>query len=323
MKRLCIVIALLAFVTGCDKRSGPVPVEIAGSGAGALPGEVVVGPQDTLYSIAKSYGVTIRDLIEENHLSPPYTFTGPQKLRIALPRTYTAQQGDTVNGIARRFGVDIYQLVQLNNMKSSYLLTPGQQVKLPSVHSARPVAPAKFTWPQKDEKANPAMPLQPVEQAALNPPSAPIQKPAPTLQEQRAATISSSLPKTPALSGQKFFRPVQGRLIQTFGPKADGLQNDGINIAAPLGAAVKAAENGVIVYSGNDLQGFGNLLLIRHDGGWVTGYAHLDNVLVKRGDVVTRGEAIGTVGKTGTVNQPQLHFEIRKDSVPIDPETQL
>src|SRR5690606_34890372 len=130
--------------------------------------------------------------------------------------------------------------------------------------------------------------------------------PPPTLQEQRAATISSSLPKTPMLSGQKFFRPVQGNLLQNFGPKSDGLQNDGINIAAPLGTAVKAAESGVVVYSGDSLKSFGNLLLIRHDKGWVTAYAHLDRILVQRGTTVTRGEAVATVGKTGTVNQPQL-----------------
>ena len=123
----------------------------------------------------------------------------------------------------------------------------------------------------------------------------------------------------PPRSGRTFSWPVRGRVLSTFGPKADGLHNDGINIAARAGAPVVAAENGVVVYAGNELKGFGNLLLVRHADGWMTAYAHLDKALVKKGQKVTRGQAIGTVGSTGGVSQPQLHFEIRKGTQAVDP----
>ncbi|WP_374467239.1 murein hydrolase activator EnvC, partial [Ferrovibrio sp.] len=123
----------------------------------------------------------------------------------------------------------------------------------------------------------------------------------------------------PPRSGRTFSWPVRGRVLSTFGPKPDGLHNDGINIAARAGAPVIAAENGVVVYAGSELKGFGNLLLVRHADGWMTAYAHLDKALVKKGQKVTRGQAIGTVGSTGGVSQPQLHFEIRKGTQAVDP----
>jgi murein DD-endopeptidase MepM/ murein hydrolase activator NlpD len=113
--------------------------------------------------------------------------------------------------------------------------------------------------------------------------------------------------------------PVNGHVISHFGPKAGGLHNDGINIAAARGTRVRAAENGVVAYAGNELRGFGNLLLIRHGDGWVSAYAHNDRLLVGRGDSVRRGQAIALVGMTGNVATPQLHFELRRGANPVDP----
>ena len=112
-------------------------------------------------------------------------------------------------------------------------------------------------------------------------------------------------------------------MLSGFGAKAKGLRNDGINIAARRGTPVKAAENGVVVYAGNELRGFGNLLLIKHSGGWVSAYAHTDKVLVKRGDKVGKGQRIATVGSTGGVNSPQLHFELRHGRTARDPRKYL
>jgi len=112
---------------------------------------------------------------------------------------------------------------------------------------------------------------------------------------------------------------VKGQIISGFGPKKGGLNNDGVNIGAPAGTNVVAADNGVVAYAGNELRGFGNLLLIRHADGWVTAYAHNDKLLVKRGDTVKRGQIIAQVGSTGSVSTPQLHFEIRKGTDPVDP----
>ena len=113
--------------------------------------------------------------------------------------------------------------------------------------------------------------------------------------------------------------PLRGNVLSSFGPKPGGLQNDGINIAAARGAPVRAAENGIVVYAGNELKGFGNLLLVRHADGWMTAYAHLDEILVERGAAVQRGQSVAKVGQTGSVGSPQLHFEMRRAGRAVDP----
>ncbi len=144
-----------------------------------------------------------------------------------------------------------------------------------------------------------------------------------TASAQPSAT-SAATTVQPATHGTgKFLWPVNGKIISPFGPKDGGLHNDGINIAAPLGTPVHAADSGVVVYAGNELRGFGNLLLVRHADGWVSAYAHCDALLVKRGDNVKRGQVIARVGQSGNVNAPQLHFELRKGAEAVDPLAQL
>ena len=121
----------------------------------------------------------------------------------------------------------------------------------------------------------------------------------------------------------KFLWPVNGKVVLPFGAKDGGTHNDGINIAAPLGTPVRAADSGVVVYAGNELRGFGNLLLVRHADGWVSAYAHCDALLVKRGDQVKRGQVIGRVGQSGNVTAPQLHFELRRGAEAVDPLSEL
>ena len=129
--------------------------------------------------------------------------------------------------------------------------------------------------------------------------------------------------KTPARSSSKFMKPVEGALISSYGPKKGGLHNDGINIRAPKGAAVRAAENGVVVYAGDEIKGSGNLILVRHSDRWMTAYAHLDKINVARGAVIKRGQSIGAVGSTGSVDSPQLHFEVRRGTQAINPKIYL
>ena len=116
-----------------------------------------------------------------------------------------------------------------------------------------------------------------------------------------------------------FVWPLKGKLVSRFGPKGSGQFNDGINIAGAVGSPVVAAETGVVAYVGNDLEGLGNLILIRHAGGWITAYAHHDSILVERGAQVRKGDVIGLTGRSGNVDQPQLHFEIRKGTEALDP----
>jgi len=116
---------------------------------------------------------------------------------------------------------------------------------------------------------------------------------------------------------------VRGRVVSNFGAKDKGLHNDGINIMAPKGTPVRAVENGVVAYAGNELRGFGNLLLVKHSGGWITAYAHNDTLLVKRGDKVGKGQVISKVGSSGSVTIPQLHFELRRGKKLYDPRKYL
>jgi murein DD-endopeptidase MepM/ murein hydrolase activator NlpD len=135
---------------------------------------------------------------------------------------------------------------------------------------------------------------------------------------------TDSVAKAEPAGGIPSFRwPVKGRVIAGFGSKPNGSQNDGINLAVPEGTPIKAAEDGVVAYAGNELKGYGNLVLIRHSDGFVSAYANASELLVKRGDSVKRGQVIAHAGQTGNVTSPQLHFEIRKGSTPVDPTKYL
>jgi len=147
--------------------------------------------------------------------------------------------------------------------------------------------------------------------------------PPPEVSPSAAATIVTAVPAPPPRSPSGFILPIEGKVISSYGPQPGGLSNDGINIAAPKGTPVRAADHGVVVYAGNELRGFGNMLLIRHSDGWMTAYAHLDSMAVGRGTRVARGQHIGAVGMTGNVTSPQLHFEIRQGKQPVDPEKQI
>lgn len=280
-------------------------------------GTHLIASGDTVYGIAQRYGVTTRALIDWNSLRPPYRLTIGERLRLPESRGYVVQPGDTIYAISNRFGVDRSALVRANNMRAPYAIQVGQRLQIPA-GSAAPPSPS----PVQTASA-------PVQRTVLPPPAAarvpgtpspvatrPPAEPAPP---RPATTIA--IPPPRAASG--FIWPVEGRLLSSFGAKDNGLHNDGINIAAPRGAPVLAADNGVVAYAGQEIRGFGNLLLIKHDGGLITAYAHTDTLLVKRGDTVTRGQVIGKVGTTGGVETPQLHFEVRQGTRAVDPKLYL
>ena len=142
---------------------------------------------------------------------------------------------------------------------------------------------------------------------------------------QATTTPEELTPETPVKAAEAtgalptFRWPVRGKVITSYGAKTNGKANDGINLAVPEGTPVKAAEDGVVAYSGNELKGYGNLVLVRHANGYVTAYAHASELMVKRGDTIKRGQIIAKSGQSGEVGSPQLHFEIRKGSTPVDP----
>ncbi|MGA8552348.1 MAG: M23 family metallopeptidase, partial [Stellaceae bacterium] len=123
--------------------------------------------------------------------------------------------------------------------------------------------------------------------------------------------------------GGSFLWPVRGHVLEDYGAGPDGTHNDGINIAAPRGAPVQATDAGIVAYAGNELRGYGNLILIKHPNGWISAYAHCDLILVRTGQKVARGQVIARVGSTGNVSAPQLHFELRRGKHPVDPRDYL
>jgi murein DD-endopeptidase MepM/ murein hydrolase activator NlpD len=156
-------------------------------------------------------------------------------------------------------------------------------------------------------------------QTAVTPPATAAETAAMVTPAGDTPIIPASAKGAPQVAGPTFRWPVHGKIIAGFGPRPNGQQNDGINVAVPENTPVKAAEDGVVAYAGSELKGYGNLVLIRHSNGYVTAYAHAKELMVKRGDAIKRGQVIAKSGQSGEVGSPQLHFEIRKGSNPVDP----
>jgi murein DD-endopeptidase MepM/ murein hydrolase activator NlpD len=227
--------------------------------------------------------------------------------------THVVQAGDTLMSIARRNGVTLSALARANKIETTSKLSIGDRLTIPAgghaVAAARPATAPQVAQPRtaKPEKVASAAPVQ----------SAHVAKEEPRTTETvvKTAEPSGAMPS--------FRWPVRGRVIAGFGSKPNGMQNDGINLAVPEGTPIKAADDGVVAYAGNELKGYGNLVLIRHANGFVSAYAHASELMVKRGDTIKRGQVIAHAGQTGNVTSPQLHFEIRKGSTPVDPTQYL
>jgi len=228
--------------------------------------------------------------------------------------TYTVQQGDTLSAIARKTGVNVTALKQANGMQDG-LIRVGQTLKLPAAGTApaTQVAAAKPAPvdPLKTGSTPPAAKATPTETvAAYTPP------------KQAAKVISQAesedvdAPNSTGIGKMRW--PVRGRVISGYGSGKDG-----IDIAVPSGTPVKAAENGVVIYAGDGLKEFGNTVLVRHENGLVTVYGHASSIEVTRGQKVKRGQEIAQSGMSGNADSPKLHFEVRKNSAPVDPSTFL
>lgn len=150
-----------------------------------------------------------------------------------------------------------------------------------------------------------------------------VKKSASAKSQSTKQTKQREAQKMVARSSSKFSWPVRGKILSGYGSKSNGLFNDGINIKAARGATVAASENGFVAYAGNEVKGMGNLVIIQHADGWMTVYAHMESMSVRRGHGVSVGQKIGTVGTSGKVDQPQLHFEIRKGTKAYNPVNYL
>jgi murein DD-endopeptidase MepM/ murein hydrolase activator NlpD len=306
---------------------------------------ITVGAGDTIDAIARRHGVPASAIIQANNIAPPATIYPGQRLVIprynaspvaaaaapavrppastpapapaaaasAAPGAGTAgvhvvAAGDTLSKIARHYHKPVSEIIKANNIQANATLNVGDRLVIPG--AAAPAAKPGAAAPAA--QAKPAV----VSAAKENEPaqSASVVTPAPDSLDKDAAKLAEGTGALP-----KFRWPANGRIIAGYGPTTNGQQNDGINIALPENTPVKAAEDGVVAYAGNELKGYGNLVLVRHPNGYVTAYAHAKELLVKRGDQVKRGQVIARSGQTGNVNAPQLHFEIRKGASPLDP----
>ena len=277
-------------------------------------GTVRVAEGMTLYSIARANGLTVSQLAEANRIPPPYTVSTGRVLRIpgvkqarapkaiiddqaeAAPGSHVVASGETLYSLGRKFGTSPFAIADLNGLSRDGALSVGQGLRIPGGNAQKSDDRVVAKNDQED-----SAPVEESEVAEIPAKEIVTPEPAPA---QTVATMRW---------------PVKGKVISEFGNKPNGLKNEGINIAVPEGTGVRAAESGVVAYAGNELKGYGNLVLIRHEGGWVTAYAHAKELFVKRGDTVKRGDVIAKAGQTGSVSSPQLHFEVRKGATAMDP----
>ncbi len=327
-----------------SRRQRPAGPAVAEAPRGKV---VTLAPGETILSLAKRHGVTVAAIARANHLRGGPVMAGTTLFIPAAPtptqygqapmaprtkaaectgsQCYTVQRGETVGAIARAHGVTEQQILEANNLPDARALKAGQAIAIPGQAAAPRQAMASAT-PQNHpapraghatattsastaseealQDAEEAKPATEVKMATAKP-----------VEPSCEAALTNPLPRM----GKTFRKPVEGLIIGQFGPQRDGTVNEGLTISVPKGTAIKAAENGVVAYVGDELPGFGNLILIRHAEEYVTAYAHADEILVKKCDVVKRGQTIGTAGATGDASQPQLHFEIRKNAKPVDP----
>jgi murein DD-endopeptidase MepM/ murein hydrolase activator NlpD len=275
---------------------------------------------DSVYSIADQFHVDQSQLIRFNQLQPPYTITAGQKILLPAP---VQQPSDMPVALAAPSSAVTAVPLDAPPPSSGGITTQP-------LSSSTPQAVPQSTVPGTTAVPSTSVPSTSTSSTATQP--APMPTATPSVKPLTAPSAGSvtnqpaavaNIPQPTGRAGGLFQWPVNGKVISGFGATSGGLHNDCINIAAPRGTPVHAAENGVVVYAGNQLRGFGNLILIRHADGWVTAYAHNDTLLVKKGQQVKRGDVIARVGSTGNVSQPQLHFELRKGTEAVDPKVML
>jgi murein DD-endopeptidase MepM/ murein hydrolase activator NlpD len=223
---------------------------------------------------------------------------------------HVVKAGQTLHTIAHLYHKPVAVIARANNLAVDAKLKAGERITIPEMKEA-----SQPTQTRVEASVTPATRSVAVADASQ---TARVVEPAPAMSSQDAVKTAEPAGNLPG-----FRWPVRGRVIVAFGPKPNGVQNDGINLAVPEGTPVKAAEDGVVAYAGSELKGYGNLVLVRHPNGFVTAYAHASDILVKRGETVKRGQVIAHAGQTGNVTSPQLHFEIRKGATPVDPAQYL
>jgi len=342
-------------ITGTTRPMAPPPLEWTWEGGTPI----TVLPGETLESLARKHNVPLAAIIQANNLSGPAVHPGqhlvipryrtptlafaPPTTRIStappmpsapapvIPKRaelppnaamHFVEPGETLHSIARRYGKSDWVLAKANDIRPNAPVHAGERIIIPDAREkeAREKERVRAETPPprvtqdiaNAESSRSAWRTAPVEQLPQKPPKVAEQSPP----KEVAPPIKTTEPG----GAQPNFRwPARGPLLAGFGPQPNGTQNDGIDLEMANGTPVKAADDGIVTYAGDELQSYGKLVLIRHGTGYVTAYAHANDILVKKGDLIKRGQIIARSGATGAVKQPELHFEIRKGTTPVDP----
>ncbi|MHA1549863.1 MAG: LysM peptidoglycan-binding domain-containing protein [Alphaproteobacteria bacterium] len=314
--------------------------------------DITVQQGETLYSLSKKHNLSLQDFARENNLSSPYALKIGQTLKLPETKVFssdkgiaTVKKGETLSSISKRTGVSKSILIEANALLDPFSLREGQMlylkkrtilrnVKKPVENKAfrkRHIVKAGDTLFSISRKHNISVAkikkfnglidsnLKIGQRLVL---SSPLVSDVKVRQKTSFHKIKTALSESRInlMRPVKFSSPLSGKIISSFGMKANGLKNEGVNIEASKGASVSAMEKALVFYAGNGIKGFGNTLVLQHSLGYTTIYAHLDQIFVGYGDVVDKGEKIATVGYSGKVKSPQLHLEIRKEMKSINPE---
>ncbi|MBV68674.1 MAG: hypothetical protein CMJ08_02610 [Pelagibacterales bacterium] len=231
--------------------------------------------------------------------------------------------GDTLKSISKKYNISINEIIRFNKLKPPFVLKPGKSIFLPNYQKYKikkgdtlfKIAECSLVTVEDLKQRNKNLNAKKLIIGKI------IKIPYFADTKNCKKGFKRTKKKQPKkVIVKKIFRwPTSGKVIATFGIKNSGRRNDGINIKAPEGSPVRAAKTGKVIYRGNELPAWGNLILVKHNNGWTTAYAHLEKFFVNVGSELKTGDILGAVGKTGNVDEYQLHFQVRKNSKPLDP----
>lgn len=337
-RKLLTLLAVVLLVASCAQYQDPKlkpRVSTRDAAPVAADGTIEVLQGDTVYAVSRRYNVPITSIVQENNLPRPYVLQPGTRIRVPAMASYTVQPGDTAETIAMSRGITSSELMATNSTASITAvesmdlapmdLKPGDVVRVPAAPAASGTM-VDNSLTQDPGIYNPAS--VPVGRADTTgamgethyqlTPLGPSTTPTPVAPAADQVGAAQAATAAAATSGVLEW-PLEGRVLKTYGKQPNGETNDGINIAAPRGTPVTAAAGGTVIHAGSGVGSLGNLVLIRHQGGMITAYGHLDRALVDRDSIVAVGDVLGTVGESGGVKVPQLHFQVRQGETLVDP----
>ncbi len=270
--------------------------------------QITIKEGDTLYSISKKHSVPLKDLIEYNNLSSPFNLKLGTMLLLPKPNYHIVQSGDTIYSISRMHKMSINNLYELNDLSPNSGIKVGQKIRVyknnnsdyadAGLKNASSVKEGQILTEDNKQKGT-------------------------KYSENKAIDDKKNLLEKPLDKIPNFLWPALGEVVLKFGPKSQGMHSDGITIKLPSSVVVKASEDGVVAYVGNEIKGYGNLAIIKHANGWITAYGHLSNIKVKVGQKVKRAEIISESSSETSGKASQLYFSIRKGRDAVNPENYL